>query len=208
MGWVTGPVARADERGYDFHGRYLLKRLALVNSAHPHDKEDVFAGSGAVIFCRRAMLDDVAFRGQVYDEAFFAYIEDLDLAWRAQLRGWRCIYRSDLSSRHIGSASQGGRMRVIDKSMPFLIHILKNRYLTLVKNATPGILIRFLPAFLLGEVALWVWLGTRSPRKLLAIPRALKQAGGLLRATLRKRRHVMRRRNVTDRRILELTKGF
>lgn len=207
IGWVAGPVARADENGYDFQGRYLLKRLALVNSTHPHDREDVFAGSGAVIFCRRAMLDDIAYRGQIYDEAYFAYIEDLDLAWRAQLRGWRCMYRSDLLCHHVGSASQGGRVRVVDKSVQFLIHIIKNRYLTLVKNATPGILVRFLPSFLLGEMVLWMLLGVRFPRKLLSIPAAIKLTAGLLPSTLLKRRHVMRRRKVSDRRILELTKG-
>ncbi len=207
IGWVTGPVTRTDSEGFDFQGRYLLKRLALVNSTDPSDREEVFAGSGAAIFCRRAMLADVACEGEIYDESFFAYMEDLDLAWRMQLQGWRCVYRSQLVCRHIGSASQGRRVRVVDKSELFLRHIVKNRYLSLAKNATPGLLIRFLPAFLLGELILWALIALRAPRKLSAIPRALSEVGAAMTSTLGKRRHIMRRRVETDSRILSLTRG-
>lgn len=207
IGWVTGPVLRATDSGHDFHGCYLRRRIALATSRSPRDGEEVFAGSGAAIFCRRRMLDDVAHDGEVYDESFFAYIEDLDLAWRAQHRGWRCIYRSDVACRHLGSASQGGRMRVVDKSLPFLTHILKNRYLTLVKNATPGVAVRFLPAFVVGEAILWALLATRSPRNLVAIPRAIGLLPGLLGGALERRRGIMATRRVPDRRILSLTRG-
>ena len=110
IGWVSGLVERTHPDDQDLYGRFLRRRVALVNGSV--EDQDVFAGCGAAIFCRRAMLDDVAFRGEVYDETFFAYIEDLDLAWRAQLRGWRCVYRSAMTCRHAGSASQQGRIRI------------------------------------------------------------------------------------------------
>ncbi len=139
----------------DYAGRFLRRRLSLVNSENDSLPEDVFAGSGAAIFCRRAMLCDVAYRGEVYDETFFAYVEDLDLAWRAQLRGWRCVFAPDVRGVHVGSASMGGRIRVLDKPPCFQRHILKNRYLTVVKNATPGIAATLLPGLLLAEVGIW-----------------------------------------------------
>ena len=53
----------------------------------------VFGASGAAALYRREALDDVAYpAGEVFDEAFFAYREDADLAWRLQRRGWRCLY--------------------------------------------------------------------------------------------------------------------
>ena len=52
----------------------------------------VFGVSGAAGCYRRAMLDDVAIAGEVFDEDFFAYREDADLAWRAQLLGWDALY--------------------------------------------------------------------------------------------------------------------
>ncbi|HNX51047.1 MAG TPA: glycosyltransferase family 2 protein [Thermoanaerobaculaceae bacterium] len=53
----------------------------------------VFGATGATALLRRAALDDVAYPGrEVFDEGFFAYREDADLAWRLQRRGWRCLY--------------------------------------------------------------------------------------------------------------------
>jgi GT2 family glycosyltransferase len=208
IGWISARITHAKDReSFDYVGQYLRLRVALANSLSPHDGEDVFAGSGSAIFCRRGMLEDIAFRGEIYDEDFFAYIEDLDLAWRAQLRGWRCVYRSDVIAQHIGSASQEGHVRVIEKPPEFIAHIIKNRYLTLVKNATPGLLVRFLPVFVLGELFLWTLLAIRNPWKVAAIPNALSQAFSALPRALEKRRHIMHRRVVPDRRIVALTSG-
>src|SRR5207244_13596423 len=46
---------------------------------------EVFGACGASVLLPRALLDDVGF----FDERFFMYCEDLDLAWRAHFRGWR-----------------------------------------------------------------------------------------------------------------------
>ena len=48
----------------------------------------VFGACGAAALYRRAMLNDLAVDGEYFDGDFFAYCEDVDLAWRAQLRGW------------------------------------------------------------------------------------------------------------------------
>jgi len=209
IGWVSARITH--DRGredLDYVGQYLRRRLALVNSSTPCEGEDVFGGSGSAIFCRREMLEDIAFNGEIYDEDFFAYIEDLDMAWRAQLRGWRCVYRPDVTASHIGSASQGGRIRVVEKAPEFITHIIKNRYLTLIKNATPGLLARFLPFFIVGEFLLWLRLALRSPLKVTAIPQAISQTFRALPSALLKRRNTMERRVVPDGRILELTRGF
>jgi GT2 family glycosyltransferase len=55
--------------------------------------EWVFGASGAAALYRRSALEDVAHAGgEVFDETFFAYREDADLAWRLQSRGWGCIF--------------------------------------------------------------------------------------------------------------------
>jgi GT2 family glycosyltransferase len=50
------------------------------------------------------MLDQVG----VLDEAFFFSCEDVDLAWRAQLAGWRCVYAPQAVVYHKLSATGGG----------------------------------------------------------------------------------------------------
>ena len=81
------------------------------------------ACAGAAAY-RRAMLDDVG----LFDDAFFMYCEDVDLAFRGQLLGYRCIYVPTAIVYHMLSASGGGPLasyycgrnflRVIAKDMP------------------------------------------------------------------------------------------
>lgn len=64
--------------------------------------EYVFGGSGAALLISRACAIDVSLRAsdsiteqkylEVFDEQFFAYREDADLAWRSQWLGWKCRY--------------------------------------------------------------------------------------------------------------------
>jgi GT2 family glycosyltransferase len=67
-------------------------------------EEYVFSANGGSGAYRRAMLDQVG----LLDEDFFYSCEDLDLAWRAQLAGWRCIYAPRAIVFHKLSATGGG----------------------------------------------------------------------------------------------------
>jgi GT2 family glycosyltransferase len=70
-----------------------------------YDREEyVFSACGGSAAYRRAMLDQVG----MLDEAFFFSCEDVDLAWRAQLAGWRCIYAPQAVVYHKLSATGGG----------------------------------------------------------------------------------------------------
>jgi GT2 family glycosyltransferase len=61
----------------------------------------VFGGSAAAILLRREALDDVAYSpSEFFATPFFAYREDAELAWRLQLRGWRCLYVPDAVAAH------------------------------------------------------------------------------------------------------------
>ena len=52
---------------------------------------EVFGISGACPIYRKEALEDVKINQEYLDEDFFAYYEDVDLAWRMQLRGWKSI---------------------------------------------------------------------------------------------------------------------
>jgi GT2 family glycosyltransferase len=63
----------------------------------------VFGGSGGGSVLRRAALEQVG----GFDPAYFAYYEDVDLAWRLQRAGYRTSFLSDARSRHTGSSTVG-----------------------------------------------------------------------------------------------------
>jgi GT2 family glycosyltransferase len=67
-------------------------------------EETVFSACGGSAAYRKAMLDQVG----LLDEDFFYSCEDVDLAWRAQLVGWRCIYTPRAVVYHKLSATGGG----------------------------------------------------------------------------------------------------
>jgi len=73
--------------------------------AGQYDQEEhVFSACGGSAAYRRVMLDQIG----LLDEDFFYSCEDLDLAWRAQLAGWRCIYAPRAVVYHKLSATGGG----------------------------------------------------------------------------------------------------
>jgi GT2 family glycosyltransferase len=66
--------------------------------------EYVFSACGGAAVYRRAMLDDIG----LLDDDFFFSLEDVDLGWRAQLAGYRCVYLPEARVYHMLSATGGG----------------------------------------------------------------------------------------------------
>ena len=71
-------------------------------SAAPRS-EEVFGVCGAAFLLPKAIFDELG----GFDEDFFASHEDVDLSYRARLRGYRCRYVADAIVRHVGSATLG-----------------------------------------------------------------------------------------------------
>ena len=70
-----------------------------------YDREEfVFSACGGSSAYRRTMLDQIGF----LDDDFFFSMEDIDLAWRAQLAGWRCLYTPRAIVYHHLAATGGG----------------------------------------------------------------------------------------------------
>jgi GT2 family glycosyltransferase len=113
---------------------------------------EVFGACGAAALYRRSMLESIADPGECYfDETFFAFYEDLDLAWRARRQGWRAVYRHAAVGYHArGGSATGGRWvrriaAMLGRGPEIRFHIVKNRYLTILRNDTPGGYIANLP---------------------------------------------------------------
>ncbi len=148
---------------------------------------ECFGASGAAPMYRRAMLKDAAVDGEYFDEDFFAYREEVDLAWRAQLLGWSCAFVPSAVAYHDRSYTPEAR-----HIMPrFLrLHMAKNRYLLLLKNDDPKHVLLDWPDILWFEVRLWAYSLLREPY----LFRSLWQALRLAPRMLAKRRITMRRR--------------
>jgi GT2 family glycosyltransferase len=136
------------------------------------------ACAGAALYRRSAVLELGGF-----DERYFAYLEDADLALRLALAGWRCRYQPAVAL-HAGEGSshrlRGGHQYFVTRNT-----------LVLVAKAFP---IRWLPFVAYRQLA-WAWHAARE-RRLAGHLRALAAALPLLPGVLGERRALLRRARV------------
>ena len=150
---------------------------------------EVWGTCGAAAIYDRAMLEDVAVDGEYFDEDFFAFWEDLDLDWRARMRGWRCMFEPAA----VGYHRRGGAG--YRKSLLVETHNYKNRYLMIIKNDSARYLLRNLPGLAATEALKGGALLVRCPKALLGLGQVVR----LLPAMVRKRRVIQSRRLVPAR---------
>jgi len=79
--------------------------------------------------------------GEFFDEDFFAYREDADLAWRAQLMGWSCLYVPEAVAWHVRRVTPERFRQLPDEINR---HSIKNRFLMRAKNISAGLYLRLL----------------------------------------------------------------
>src|SRR5579864_6724197 len=116
--------------------RHLDRGSQEVDNGHYLKHEYVFGATAAAALYRREMIDDISIGDEFFDPDFFVYREDADVAWRAQLMGWRCIYTPHARGYHVRNVLPGNR-----RALPSVInmHSVKNRFLMRLKNMTPDL---------------------------------------------------------------------
>jgi GT2 family glycosyltransferase len=116
--------------------RHLDRGSQEVDKGHYCSNEYVFGATAAAALYRREMIEDISIQGEFFDPDFFVYREDADVAWRAQLLGWRCIYTPNALGYHVRNVLPGNR-----RALPAIInmHSVKNRFLMRLKNMTPDL---------------------------------------------------------------------
>ena len=149
-GWAAGAMRQlSPERGVvdaiDCYGHWMLPSRYVYGCdparRRPEEYPDeclVFGASACAALYRRRMLDDLALDGEIFDEDLFAYFEDVDLDWRAQQRGWRCVFTPAARGAHMRGGT-GLHRRPEVAALP-----IANRFLVMLKNDEPAAVLRHL----------------------------------------------------------------
>ena len=152
-------------------------------------EREVFSVCGAATVFSRAALEKMRIGDEYYDKDFFMFWEDFDIGWRANLLSVPVFFTPLAVAHHFRSAtlpeSRWSRFSLaLARPASLRVHLVKNRYLTLIKN------FRFrrswwaLP-FVLAKDLLWVGALTfRSPKIIIALARS----GGTFKRAWGKRR--------------------
>jgi GT2 family glycosyltransferase len=130
--WVDVPLGREPYDVVNNVGSDLIngswggdRGFLEVDAGQYEDAQDVFAWCGAGVLFRPDYLDDVG----LFDERFFMYYEDTDMAWRGRALGWRYRYVPDAVLRHVHAATS------VEGSPLFHHYVERNRLVMLTKNA-------------------------------------------------------------------------
>ena len=109
---------------------------------------EIFGPCAGAALYRRTMLDQIG----LFDERFFAYLGDVDLAWRARLAGFRCLHVPQARVYHVHSATAG-------EGSPFKNRLLgRNKVWVIAKNYGPAErLLLYLPLIVLYDLAAVVY---------------------------------------------------
>jgi len=155
------------------------------------ETEYVFGASAAAALYRREMIEDISDGLNFFDPDFFSYREDADVAWRAQLFGWRCLYIPEAVGYHVRRVNPANR-----RSVPAVLnmHSVKNRFLMRVKNMTGGVYRRYWKPTTSRDLLVIGGCFLREPKSLAAFWHFARCFG----RSLAWRRRIMNRRRVSD----------
>ena len=109
-GIVTSKILNQDGSEIDSTGDYYTiwglpyPRGRGEKDINKYDREtEIFAASGGASLYRVKMLEEIG----LLDQAFFAYYEDVDLSFRAQLAGWKVLFEPKAVVYHQIGATSG-----------------------------------------------------------------------------------------------------
>lgn len=176
IGMVSGKILRSDKKTLDSTGLFLsIWRTARERGYGLKDKGEyeqggyIFGVNGAVAFYRREMLEESKINLDYFDIDYHIFYEDLDIAWRATNFGWKAYYVPKAVAYHVRGATvrEGGG---IDKpyarrylSNELNSDLLKNRYLTIIKNESLLSFLLHLPFILLYDALAWGYISFFKP---------------------------------------------
>jgi GT2 family glycosyltransferase len=189
----------------DTCGFRIYRSRRIVNIGHGEedrgqfDKEkEILAVEGAVPVFRKQALEDCRLKSQgnkIVDPDFFWYGDDLDLAWRMRLFGWKQVFAPKVVAYHdrqTTKVSAGGNWREfikIRKTIPLFKRRLdwRNTTLAIIKNDFAVSLLRDLPFIFWRQLRLWGYFLLFEPAMFLEIfgvakllPKMLKRRGEIM----------------------------
>ena len=180
-GIVTCKLMSEDKQHIDSTGdQYTTWGLPFprdrdVEASKAHNAPaEVFGASGGASLYRSTMLEEVG----LFDEDFFAYYEDVDLSFRAQLAGWKVLYEPKAEAYH----ATGSTSRKIKGFTTY--QTFKNFPILFWKNVPTQLVPKMLPRFMIAHASIYVssllggrgWPATKGAlRALILFPKKLIQ---------------------------------
>ena len=156
----------------DSAGLVIYKNRSVANRGQGEkDKsqyekiQEVFGIDGACLLIRKAALEDIKIKDEYFDQEFFCYKEDIDLAWRLRLYGWENWYVPSAVAYHRRNLRAINSKNIIlfwknRKKMPSYLRMMsvRNHHWMLVKNEMAKHAIIHFPFIFIRELASFAYM--------------------------------------------------
>jgi len=131
--------------------RFSFLRANGMPDHGQHDRMDfVFGAPGAAALYKREFIEDIAIDGQFFDERYFTWYEDVDIDWRGQAAGWKCLFVPQALAYHVGHV---GEVYAEPYKSWRARYGIRNRWLLIATNESCTELQRVWPALLRYELS-------------------------------------------------------
>jgi len=143
--------------------RFIDRGAGEIDRGQYEAKEEVFGISGACLLLRRSALEKIKFGDEYFDENFFMYQEDIDLAWRLRLAGYSAVYVPLAKGWHHRRARSGQNSHLAtinyrrSKEKLVNFHSYKNHLILLFKNELSANFWRHAPQIICYELKKFVY---------------------------------------------------
>jgi len=206
VGMACGKILRMDKTTIDTTGQFLGKnRKPLERGYGCRDRGQynesgyIFGSCGAAVLYRRSMLDDCALaENEYFDADYNMFYEDLDLSWRANKLGWKAFYEPAAVAYHRRGATAKEKKPALRFFLPYHFawlnmrlksDVVKNRYMTIIKNDTFGGVLANIHHIVLYELKIFMYCLIFEPMVIVATFRNIPLIAG----AFQKRRVIQRR---------------
>lgn len=182
-----------------FKNRRIVSRGQGEKDENQYKGGEIFGADGAAPLYRRKALENIKIKQDYFDEDFFMYKEDVDLAWRLQLYGWKAVYEPKAMGYHLRGAGEEAVKNYVkivkerQKISEFAkYHSFKNQRLMQIKNELCSLFFRDFCRIIIKEIGAWVYVLLFEKYTWKAIKELFKQAP----SAWHKRKIIMARKKV------------
>jgi len=204
VGSVQGKLLK-NEKIIDVSGLLIFKNRRVIARGQgeedrgQYEAGEIFGVDGAAPLYRRKALEDTKINNEYFDEDFFCYKEDVDLAWRMRLYGWKAVYEPRAFASHSRSAGERAVKNYVSVALErrrlsefAKFYSFKNDRLMRIKNELPSLFLSNIFSILIKEIGAWLYVLIFEYYIWRAIGELIKQIPN----TWRKRRIIMAKKRV------------
>lgn len=171
---------------YNSFGLTFQRGHGEIDRGQYDKREEVFSACGTASIYRKEIFDNIG----LFDEDFFSYFEDVDLGFRAQLAGWKCIYvPTAIVYHHYRGTSEN------ISSFDFY-YTPRNRIFLMIKNMPLNLILRKIHKLIYAQLSIAIYFLTE--KQLLNLLKAYLGVLRKLPSMLKKRKKILNQKKVSS----------